>query len=114
MAKVPNGAKMAVFGPNILIFWEGTKLLVPAHQKIPRPWPLGPEVNFCFGIAIFDSGASTTIPRATIFQLDPPQKNPISKVQVIFWGSSRILAIFGEWRVRRATTLTFGPRSTKL
>ena len=32
----------------------------------------------------------------------------------VFWGSSQILAIFGEWRDRRATTLNFGRRMTKL
>ena len=43
-----------------------------------------------------------------------PQKNSVSELGVIFWGSPLFLAVFGHSHVRRATTLNFGPISTKL
>ena len=46
----------------------------------------------------------------TPFLWTHPKKN----LRAVFQGSSRILAIFGEWRDRRATALNFGSRSTKL
>ena len=43
-----------------------------------------------------------------------PKKISVSELGVIFWGSPLFLAIFGHSHVRRATTLNFGPISTKL
>ena len=43
-----------------------------------------------------------------------PKKNSVSELGVIFWGSPLFLAVFGHSHVRRATTLSFGPISTKL
>ena len=37
-----------------------------------------------------------------------------NELGVIFWGSPLFLAVFGHSHVRRATTLNFGPISTKL
>merc|ERR1712079_791289 len=42
-----------------------------------------------------------------------PGPGPLS-FWVIFWGSPLFLAVFGHSHVRRATTLNFGPISTKL
>ena len=57
----------------------------------------------------------TTIPGATTFPLEPPQKKiSVSELRVFFWGSPLFLAIFGHSHVRGATTLNFGPISTKL
>ena len=57
----------------------------------------------------------TTIPGATTFPSEPPQKkNFLSELGVIFWGSPLFLAVFGHSQVRGATTLNFGPISTKL
>ena len=49
-------------------------------------------------------------PITHLFLWTHPKKN----LRAVFQGSSRIWAIFGEWRNRRATTLNFGPISTKL
>ena len=43
-----------------------------------------------------------------------PKKISVSELGVIFWGSPLFLAVFGHSHVRRATTLNFGPISTKL
>ena len=57
----------------------------------------------------------TTVPGATTFPSEPPQKKfSVSELGVIFWGSPLFLAVFGHRRVRGATTLNFGPISTKL
>merc|ERR1711952_66415 len=56
----------------------------------------------------------TTIPRATTFPLEPPQKNSVSKLGAIFWSSPLFLAIFGHSHVRGVPTLNFGLISTKL
>ena len=42
------------------------------------------------------------------------QKISVSELWVIFWGSPLFFAVFGHRRVRAATTLNFGPISTKL
>merc|ERR1712115_327328 len=57
----------------------------------------------------------TTIPGATTFPSEPPQKKIfVSELGVIFWGSPLFLAVFGHSHVRGATTLNFGLISTKL
>ena len=57
----------------------------------------------------------TIIPGATTFPSEPPLKKfSVSKLGVIFWGSPLFLAIFGHSHFRGATTLNFGPISTKL
>ena len=57
----------------------------------------------------------TTIPGATTFPSEPPPKKfSVSELGVIFWGSPLFLAVFGHSHIRRATTLNFGPISTKL
>ena len=43
-----------------------------------------------------------------------PKKISVSELGVIFWGSPLFLAVFGHSHVRGATTLNFGPISTKL
>merc|ERR1712004_772872 len=43
-----------------------------------------------------------------------PEKFSVSELGVIFWGSPLFLAVFGHSHVRGATTLNFGPISTKL
>ena len=43
-----------------------------------------------------------------------PKKISVSELWVIFWGSPLFLAVFGHSHVRGATTLNFGPISTKL
>ena len=59
-------------------------------------------------------GHITTIPEATTFPLGPPKKICFSELGVIFWGSPLFLAVFGHSHFRGATTLNFGPISTKL
>ena len=56
----------------------------------------------------------TTIPGATTFPSEPPQKNFRFRARGHFWGSPLFLAILGLWHDRGATTLNFGPISTKL
>ena len=43
-----------------------------------------------------------------------PKKFSVSELGVIFWGSPLFLAVFGHSHFRGATTLNFGPISTKL
>ena len=43
-----------------------------------------------------------------------PKKISVSELGVIFWGSPLFLAVFGHSHFRGATTLNFGPISTKL
>ena len=56
----------------------------------------------------------TTIPGATTFPLEPPQKKSVSELGVTFWDSRLFLAVLGLCHDRGATTLNFGPISTKL
>ena len=55
----------------------------------------------------------TTVPGATTFPLEPPQKNSVSELGVTFWGSPLFLVFLGHSHVRGAPTLNFGPISTK-
>ena len=56
----------------------------------------------------------TTIPGAPTFPSEPPPKKSRFRARGHFWGSPLFLAVFGHSHVRRATTLNFGPISTKL
>ena len=58
----------------------------------------------------------TIIPGAKTFLSEPPPKKfTVSELGVIFWGLTPVFGPFlVHWRVRRATTLNFGPISTKL
>ena len=79
----------------------------------PKILILGAKSIF-LGLRFLSTMHITNTPRATIFPLDPLRFYFIFEVRVVFQGSSWILAIFGEWRDRRANTPNFGPRSTKL
>ena len=54
MCTTPYGAKTAVFGPNILFFWEGTKPLVPRDQTPHGPW--APRLHLFLGGAWHQMG----------------------------------------------------------
>ena len=70
---------------------------------------------FCFGITIFVNRAYHQYTRGYNFPIQTtPPKNSVSKLGVIFWGSPLFLAVFGHSHFRGATTLNFGPISTKL
>ena len=45
---------------------------------------------------------------------NPPKKNSIPELGVLFWGSPLFLALSGHSHVRGISTLNFGPFSTKL
>ena len=53
----------------------------------------------------------TTVPGATTFPSEPPQKKFRFRARGHFLG---LTPVFGHSHVRRATTLSFGPISTKL
>ena len=73
--------------------------------KFGRFWEKNPFVN----------GANDHYTRGYNFPIGTtPKKFSVSELGVIFWGSPLFLAVFGHWRIRRATTLNFGPISTKL
>ena len=75
----------------------------------------GQKSIFCLVIAIFVDGTNDHYTRGYNFPIGTtPKKFSVSELGVIFWGSPLFLAVFGHWRVRRATTLSFGPISTKL
>ena len=66
-------------------------------------------------IAIFVDGTNDHYARGYNFPIGTtPKKNSVSELGVIFWGSPLFLAVFGHSHVRGATTLNFGPISTKL
>ena len=66
-------------------------------------------------IAIFVDGANDHYTRGYNLPIGTtPKKISVSELGVIFWGSPLFLAVFGHRRVRGATTLNFGPISTKL
>ena len=66
-------------------------------------------------IAIFVDGTNDHYTRGYNFPIGTtPKKFSVSELGVIFWGSPLFLAVFGHSHVRRATTLSFGPISTKL
>ena len=94
--------QLAARGENVL-FW-------PQNLDI---W--GQKSIFCLVIAIFVDGTNDHYTRGSNFPIGTtPKKFSVSELGVIFWGSPLFLAVFGHWRVRRATTLNFGPISTKL
>ena len=137
-------AKFGRFLAKKTIFWgDGVKLLVPSYQgtnEAPflywKHWPVrlklatmdenlrfwpksldiwGQKSIFCLVIAIFVDGTNDHYTRGYNFPIGTtPKKFSVSELGVIFWGSPLFLAVFGHWRVRRATTLSFGPISTKL
>ena len=66
-------------------------------------------------IAIFVDGTNDHYTRGYNFPIGTtPKKFSVSELGVIFWGSPLFLAIFGHSHFRGATTLNFGPISTKL
>ena len=66
-------------------------------------------------IAIFVDGTNDHYTRGYNFPIGTiPKKISVSELGVIFWGSPLFLAVFGHSHVRGATTLNFGPISTKL
>ena len=66
-------------------------------------------------IAIFVDGTNDHYTRGSNFPIGTtPKKFSVSELGVIFWGSPLFLAIFGHSHFRGATTLSFGPISTKL
>ena len=64
--------------------------------------------NFC------QRGITQVYPGLQFSHSDYPKKISVPELGVIFWGSPLVLAVFGHRRVRGATTLNFGPISTKL
>ena len=66
-------------------------------------------------IAIFVDGTNDHYTRGSNFPIGTtPKKFSVSELGVIFWGSPLFLAVFGHSHFRGATTLNFGPISTKL
>merc|ERR1719150_1963202 len=81
----------------------------------PKFGYLGPKVNFLFSDRDFVDGTNDHYTRGSNFPIrTTPKKFSVSELGVIFWGSPLFLAIFGHSHVRGATTLNFGPISTKL
>ena len=75
----------------------------------------GQKSIYCIGIAISVNGANDHYTWGYNFPIrTTPKKNSVSELGVIFWGSPLFLAVFGHSHVRGATTLNFGPISTKL
>merc|ERR1712016_512312 len=75
----------------------------------------GPRAVKSFVIAIFVDGTNDHYTRGYNFPIGTtPKKISVYELGVIFWGSPLFLAVFGQRRVRGATTLNFGPISTKL
>ena len=75
----------------------------------------GQKSIFCLVIAIFVDGTNDHYTRGYNFPIGTtPKKISVSELGVIFWGSPLFLAVFGHSHVRGATTLNFGPISTKL
>ena len=76
---------------------------------------LGPKGNVFLLIAIFVNTAYHQYTRGYNFPIwTTPKKISVFELGVIFWGSPLFLAVFGHSHVRGATTLNFGPISTKL
>ena len=126
------------------IFWgQGVKILVPSYRDSNETpfscwrhwsarlqlaargenvlfWPQnldiwGQKSIFCLVIAIFVDGANDHYTRGSNFHIGTtPKKISVSELGVIFWGSPLFLAVFGHSHFRGATTLNFGPISTKL
>ena len=74
-----------------------------------------PKSIFCLVIAFFVDGTNDHYTQGYNFPIGTtPKKISVSELGVIFWGSPLFLAVFGHSHVRGATTLNFGPISTKL
>ena len=130
-------------GPKSNFWGQGVKILVPSYQDSNETpfscwkhwsvrlqlaargenvlfWPQnldiwGQKSFFCLVIAIFVDGTNDHYTRSYNFPIGTtPKKIFVSEVGVIFWGSRLFLAVFGHRLVRGATTLNFGPISTKL
>merc|ERR1712004_409114 len=96
------GLQLAARGENVLF--------LPQNLDI---W--GQKSIFCLMIAIFVDGTNDHYTQGYNFPIGTtPKKISVSELGVIFWGSPLLLAVFGHRRVRGATTLNFGPISTKL
>ena len=66
------------------------------------------NINLCH------QGISLVHPGLQLSHWDHPKKISVSRLSVIYRGSSRFLAILGNSHVRGVPTLNFGPISTKL
>ena len=134
------GPNLGVFGPKILIFKGGNKTF-GTHISgnlldtcfVLKYWPArlqwdARDEKVQFWLQNFD-----ILDQKSIFFVESRffvkkayhqyrknrktfhlNKFSVSEVGVIFWGSPLFLAVFGHSHVRRATTLNFGPISTKL
>ena len=81
----------------------------------PKFGYLGPKVNFLFSDRDFCWWSKWPLyPGLQLSHRNHPQKISVSELGVIFWGSPLFLAVFGHSHFRGATTLNFGPISTKL
>ena len=80
------GSKSVIFGPKVLIFWKGAKVLVPIFQKTTRSYcfwsgmaPNGPQKPvlgqkcqfFCLGNPIFVNGTFVALCVTTIARIGP-------------------------------------------
>ena len=80
------GSKSVIFGPKVLIFWKGAKVLVPIFQKTTRSYcfwsgmaPNGPQKPvlgqkcqfFCLGNPIFVNGTLVALCVTTIARIGP-------------------------------------------
>ena len=91
----PLGAKMCFFDTKIWIFGAKSQFLFSDRNFCWwNKWPLYPGLQ--------------------LSHRNHPQKISVSELGVIFWGSPLFLAVFGHSHFRGATTLNFGPISTKL
>ena len=119
-------------GPKSNFWGQGVKILVPSYRDSNETpfscwkhwslrlqlaargenvlfWPQnldiwGQKSIFCLVIAIFVDGANDHYTRGYNFPIGTtPKKFSVSELGVIFWGSPLFLAVFGHWRVRRAT-----------
>ena len=88
---------MPIFGPKCQ-FWA----------KFGRFWAQNP--------IFWGQGVKILVPsyRDSNKTTSTPKKFSVSGLGVFFWGSPLFLAVFGHSHVRGATTLNFGPISTKL
>ena len=81
----------------------------------PKIWIFGAKVNFLYCDCDFCQWNKWPIyPGLQLSNWNHPKNISVSELGVIFWGSPLFLAVFGHRRVRGATTLNFGPISTKL
>ena len=136
-------AKFGRFWAQNPIFWgQGVKVLVPTYQDSNETsfscwkhwlvrlqlaardknvlfWPQnldiwGQKSIFCIVIAIFVNGANNHYTRGNNFPIGTtPQKNSVSELGVIFWGSPLFLAVLGIPQFIGVPTLNFGPILTK-